>query len=287
MNEHTLDPAEFTESARRGWDSAASGWKKWSPTIETAAQVINDRLVEMADIRPGHKVLDIATGYGEPLVTVLKRVGPDGHAVAIDLSEQMIELARERIVESGFANVTFHACNGETLDIPETGFDAALSRWGLMLMPDPDACLERVHELLKPGGRMAIAVFSGPANSPWLTVAGFTVRREVGVGPPAPDEPNIFRLADATDLERRFRSAGFDEIRLEQVASDCVFESPGSYIQFLQDAARDITRLLERESAERQEEIWEAVASEASRHRGRDGKIHLGFECHCIAGRRP
>lgn len=107
------------------------------------------------------------------------------------------------------------------------------------------------------------------------------------MGPPAPDEPNIFRLADATDLERRFRSAGFDEIRLEQVASECVFESPASYIQFLQDAARDITRLLEGESAGRQKEIWEVVADEARRFQGPDGRIHLGFECHCIAGRRP
>lgn len=287
MNENTLDSAQFTESARRGWDSAASGWKKWSPMLEAAAQVINDRLVEMAEVRGGHKVLDIATGYGEPLVTILKRIGPDGHAVATDLSEQMIELARERIVEAGFDNVTFHVCNGETLDIPESGFDAALSRWGLMLMADPDACLRRTHELLAPGGHMAIAVFSEPANSPWLTVAGFTVRRELGVGPPAPDEPNIFRLADAADLQRRFDAAGFDEIRLEQAASECVFDSPESYIRFLKDAARDITRLLEGESPERQEEVWAAVADEACRHQGEDGRIHLGFECHCIAGRRP
>lgn len=286
MNEQTLDPAEFTASARRGWDAAALGWKKWSPTIEAAAQVVNDRLVEMAGIRPGHKVLDIATGYGEPLVTVLKRVGPDGHAVATDLSAQMIELARERIVEAGHANVTFHVCNGETLDIPETGFDAALSRWGLMLMADPDACLRRTRELLKPGGRMAIAVFSEPANSPWLTVAGFTVRRELGMGPPAPDEPNVFRLSDAADLERRFREAGFDEIRLERVASESVFESPESYLRFLQEAARDIIRLLENESPRRQEETWEAVAEEARRYQGPDGNIRLGFECHCVAGRR-
>lgn len=287
MSKKTLDPEQFTESARRGWDTAASGWKKWAPVIESGAQVINDRLVELADIRPGHKVLDIATGYGEPLVTILKRVGPTGHAVATDLSERMIELARERIADSGFDNVDFHVCNAETLEISEADFDAALCRWGLMLIPDPDACLKRVHELLKPGGHVAMAVFSEPGKTPWLTVAGATVRRAVGVGPPDPDEPNIFRLADGAALEQRFRAAGFEDTRLEQVTGEFVYDSSDTYVRFMQDAARDISRLLDGESTERQQQIWEAVAEEALRYQASDGRIHLGFECHCIATRKP
>lgn len=287
MSERTPNPAEFTETARRGWDSAAAGWKKWAPTLEAGAQVINDRLVEMAGVQTGHKVLDIATGYGEPLITILERVGADGHAVATDLSEQMIALARERIGEAGLDNASFYACNGETLEIPESGFDAAVCRWGLMLMPEPDACLSRVHQLLKPGGHAAMAVFSEPAKSPWLMVAGATVRREVGAGPPAPGEPNIFRLADAADLERRFLATGFEGIALEQVAGELVYGSAEEYVRFLQDCARDISRLLEGESPERREAIWETVADEARRFQASDGRIHLGFECHCIAGRKP
>lgn len=287
MSERPFDPAQFTENARRGWDSAASGWKKWAPTIEAGAQVVNDRLVDMAGLEAGHKALDIATGYGEPLMTVLKRVGLTGHVVATDLSLEMIELARERVTGYGLTHVTFHACNGETLDIPETDFDAALCRWGLMLMADPDACLRRLQALLKPGSRAAMAVFSEPAKSPWLSVAGGTVRREVGVGPPDPAEPNIFRLADAADLEQRFRAAGFGDIELEQVSGTMVYDSPDAYVGFLQDAARDIVRLLEAQSPERQHAIWQAVADAVQPYRASDGSVHLAFECHCIAGASP
>lgn len=187
----------------------------------------------------------------------------------------------------GLTHATFYACNGETLEIPETDFDAALCRWGLMLMADPDACLRRVQTLLKPGGRAAMAVFSKPPKSPWLSVAGGTVRREVGVGPPDPAEPNIFRLADAGDLEQRFRAAGFGDIELEQVSGTMVYDSPDAYVGFLQDAARDIVRLLEDQSPERQRAIWQAVADAVQPYRASDGSVHLALECHCIAGASP
>lgn len=287
MSEHPFDPAHFTETARRGWDSAAVGWKKWAPTIEAGAQVVNDRLVDMAGLAAGHKALDIATGYGEPLTTALERVAPDGHVVATDLSLEMIELARERVAGCGLTHVTFHACNGESLEIPETGFDAALCRWGLMLMADPDACLRRLQALLKPGGRAAMAVFSEPANSPWLSVAGATVRREVGAGPPDPAEPNIFRFADAGELERRFRAAGFGDIEVEQVSGTMVYASPDAYVGFLQDAARDIVRLLEDQPPDRQQAIWRGVADAVQPCQADDGRVHLDFECHCIVGSTP
>lgn len=287
MSKHSFDPAQFTENARRGWDSVASGWKKWAPTIEAGAQVVNDRLVDMTELNTGDKALDIATGYGEPLVTVAERVGPTGNVVATDLSPEMIELAREHIVDRGLANVTFYVANGETLEVPEGDFDAALCRWGLMLMADPDACLRSVYELLKPGGCAAMAVFSEPAKTPMLSVAGATVRRELGMGLPEPDEPNIFRFADAAELVKRFSTAGFHGVTLRQVAGESVFESPEDYVRFIRDIARDIVRLLEDEPAERQESTWQAVADQAHTYQQSDGRIHLGFECHCVAGRKP
>ncbi len=225
MSERRFDPVQFTEAAREGWNSAALGWKMWAPTIEAGAQVVNDRLVELAGLQPGQKVLDIATGYGEPLVTAAQRVAPGGRAVATDLAPEMIRLAQERVAGLGLDNVVFHVCNGEVLDIPESDFDAALCRWGLMLMSDPDACLRRVHELLKPDGRVAMAVFNEPATSPFVAVAGGIVRREVGLGPPSSDEPGIFRLADVRDLRERFEGAGFRNVMIEQVGGMLEFDS--------------------------------------------------------------
>ncbi len=287
MSGRPFDPAQWEEAARQGWDSAAPGWKQWASTIEAGAHGVNERLLDMARLEAGQKVLDIATGYGEPLVSALERIGPAGSAVATDLSPEMLALTRDRVAALGFTNVAFHETSGETLNIPETGFDAALCRWGLMLMADPDACLQRVHALLKPGGRVAMAVFSEPQHSPWLAIAGMTVRREVGVGPPSPGEPNIFRLADAVDLQRRFRMAGFSEIALEQVRGTCVYDSPEVYTRFMRDVARDIVRLLEGQTSERQEAVWGSVAEAVRPYQGTNGEVRLGFECHCIAARKP
>ena len=286
MSERRFDPVQFTEAAREGWDSAALGWKTWAPTIEAGAQVVNDRLVELAGLQPGQKVLDIATGYGEPLVTAAQRVAPGGRAVATDLAPEMIRLAQDRVSGLGLDNVVFHVCNGEVLDIPESDFDAALCRWGLMLMSDPDACLRRVHELLKPDGRVAMAVFNEPATSPFVAVAGGIVRREAGLGPPSSDEPGIFRLADVRDLRERFEGAGFRNVMIEQVGGMLEFDSAQDYVRFIQDNARDILRFLEGLPAARHEEIWHMVADAARQYETPDGTVGLGFECHCVTGQK-
>jgi enediyne biosynthesis protein CalE5 len=286
MSERPFDATQFTERAREGWNAAAISWKTWAPTIEQGAQVVNDRLVDLAGLQPGHKVLDIAIGYGEPMVTAAHRVGPTGQVVATDLSPAMIDLAKERASALGLQHIVFYVCNGETLDIPHTDFDAALCRWALMLMPHPDACLRRVHEVLKAGGRAAMAVFSEPATSPFVALAGSTVRREVGLGPPDPDEPGIFRLADADDLHKRFQDAGFHQVTIEPVRGTFTFDSPDAYVRFIRDIARDIVRFLEDQPAARQEEIWQTVAAAVKQYETPDGTVRLGFECHCIVGQK-
>jgi SAM-dependent methyltransferase len=286
MTERLLDSTQFIERAREGWNSVARGWKTWAPTIEKGAQVVNDRLVELAGVQPGHRVLDVATGYGEPMVTAARRVGSTGQVIATDLSSVMIGLAKARASELGLRHIEFCTCNGETLDIPHADFDAAVCRWALMLMPHPEACLRRVHDVLKTRGRVAMAVFSEPARSPFAALAGGIVRCAVGLGPPPPDEPGIFRLADADELYQRFQDAGFHPVTIEQVSGTLVFDSPGAYVGFIRDIARDIVRLLEDQPAARQEAIWRMVADATKEYATSDGTVRLGFECHCVAGQK-
>jgi SAM-dependent methyltransferase len=220
------------------------------------------------------------------MVTAAKRVGATGQVIATDLAPAMIALAKARAAELGLRHITFYTCNGETLDIPQADFDAALCRWALMLMPHPEACLRRVHDVLKVGGRTAMAVFSAPATSPVVALAGSIVRREVGLGAPAPDEPGIFRLADANDLRQRFQNAGFHHVTLDQVSGIFTFDSPDAYVRFIRDIARDIVRFLEDQPPTRQEEIWHTVAEAAKQYATSDGSVRLGFACHCVAGQK-
>ena len=101
----SFDAHHYKSFQRQGWNSAASGWKYWWQVIEKGAQMINDRLIDLAKIKPGDKVLDLATGIGEPAVTAAKVVGPQGHILAVDISSQMLSIARQRSVSLGLQDI--------------------------------------------------------------------------------------------------------------------------------------------------------------------------------------
>ena len=101
----TLDPKQFKEAERQKWDNVADGWQKWWKTLERGAGKLSKRLVELAKIKPGSRVLDIATGIGEPAITAAKQAGKSGQVLATDLSPQMLSVARQRAASLGLQDV--------------------------------------------------------------------------------------------------------------------------------------------------------------------------------------
>src|SRR5690348_11603459 len=130
MAEQSIDTARVKNEQKRDWDTAAAGWKKWWPVLERASQPVSNRLVELARLGAGARVLDIATGSGEPAITAARHVIPGGRVVAVDQSPAMLQIARERADALGVSNIEFREGDGEVLAIPETNFDAILCRWG-------------------------------------------------------------------------------------------------------------------------------------------------------------
>jgi 2-polyprenyl-3-methyl-5-hydroxy-6-metoxy-1,4-benzoquinol methylase len=127
------------------WDSVSNGYRKWWKQIEgnnneregtEGAHKISLRLLELAEIRPGHTVLDIATGYGEPAVSAAQCVGSHGYVLATDASPNMLKVAKERAKTLGFQNITFRDIDIEKLDLPSSFFDVVVCRWGLMFLPN-------------------------------------------------------------------------------------------------------------------------------------------------------
>jgi ubiquinone/menaquinone biosynthesis C-methylase UbiE len=115
MTEQSFDPQRFKNEQRRDWDVAAAGWKKWWPVFERAAQHVSDRLVELAGIKQGARVLDIATGNGEPAVTAARKVGAAGRVIATDQSAGMLAIARERAAALELTKIDFHESDAESL----------------------------------------------------------------------------------------------------------------------------------------------------------------------------
>ena len=183
----TVDPQKFKTMQRQGWDMAAEGWKRYWKSIEESSQVVSDKLVELAQIRPGNQVLDVATGLGEPALTAARKVAPSGKVTGIDISAGMLAIARERAKESGLESISeFKEADVESFQLPNSVFDAIISRWGLMFLPDLPNYLKAMREALVPDGRIAVAVWSGPEKVPMLSIAFGTVMREANVPPPGP-----------------------------------------------------------------------------------------------------
>jgi ubiquinone/menaquinone biosynthesis C-methylase UbiE len=160
MEPKAIDPVDFRDAQHESWDSAAVGWKEWSEFNDRADRHISERLVELAGVRPGSRVLDVAAGYGEPALTAARRAGPEGRVVATDISAEMLELGRERAAAAGLGNVEFMQSDASGLDFPHESFDAAVSRWGIIFEPDAsEASSSRARGSRSPRG-------GSPAGSP-------------------------------------------------------------------------------------------------------------------------
>ena len=156
MSKSQFDANQFKIGQRDSWDNVAVGWNKWWKTFEKGAQKVSNKLVELAEIKPGQRVLDIATGIGEPAITAARTVGDKGHVIATDISTQMLAIGRERAIAQGLQNmIEFREGDAESVDLPNSSFEAVLSRWGLMFLPNLRMALDNIQKSLINGGRLA------------------------------------------------------------------------------------------------------------------------------------
>lgn len=280
------DPREFKAAQREAWGEAAAGWRTWWSTFEGAAQGLNERIVDLAEVRAGHRVLDVATGIGEPALTAARRVGPTGKVLATDLAPPMLAIAAERARSLGLSNVEFREMDAESLEVELGSFDAATSRWGLMLFADPHAAARGVHRALKPGARFAAAVWGPPERVPFLAIPHTVASRELQLPPPPPGTPGPFSLAADGALEAVLASAGFRDVQTEILSVAFEFASPREYARFLGDLSATIRKALAEKPAAVQERVWREVEREASRHGLPDGRLRLVNEVRVVSGAR-
>jgi SAM-dependent methyltransferase len=263
---------------KRDWDAAAEGWKKWWPVFEKAAQHVSDRLVELAGVKTGDRVLDIATGIGEPAVTAARSVGASGRVLATDQSGEMLAIARERAAALGVENIDFQETDAEALAVSERDFDAVVCRWGLMFMPDLVSALTGIRNRMRPNARFATAVWSTPDKVPMITAGAEMVRKLANLPPPPPNALDPLRLADTTILQKALDAAGFRNITIERRQVVFEFESPEAFTQFRREVSAPLRALLERQTPETRDRIIAAVTDAARPFLGADGLVRTSNE---------
>ena len=278
------DATTLKNEQRKHWDESAAGWKKWWPSFERAAQAVNDRLVALAQVKPGNRVFDIATGNGEPAVTAARTAGANGKVIAIDQSPGMLAIARERAAALGVGNIDFVESDAESLKLDAHSFDAGVCRWGLMFMPDLTNTVRLLHRALKPGAHFATAVWNTGDKVPMISLAAETVRNITGTPPPPPDALLPTRLADTSILKSALEAAGFSQVTIEPMIVTFEFDSPEKFIEFrseLGGAAAMMAKL----TPDQRARVKAALGDAVKKFQGSDGRVRLPNETICFSAR--
>ena len=286
MSTTPFDPDQYKAGQRQGFDSVASGWRTWWKTLERGAQPLSDRMVELAQIKSGQRVLDIATGTGEPAVTAASRVGSTGHVTAIDLAPQMLAIAKERADALGLQNITFHEVDAELFDLPKDSFDAILCRFGLMYLPNLVPALERMRRHLVVGGRLVAAVWSTPPRSLGASLSFMVTNQILQAPPPPAGTPGPFSLADAEALKQKLTEAGFHEVQSETTILDFAFEKAEDFTRYQLEVVSPLIALLANQSPEKRAQIVQEITEAARKYAAADGTVRLPAEAICVVGQR-
>jgi len=284
----TLDPNQYKVAERQSWDSLANNLQKWWKTIERGAEKVSRRLIELAEIKPGSIVLDIATGIGEPAITAANRVGKNGHVLATDISPQMLSVAKQRAISLGLQNVIeFKEGDIETIELPSSMFDAVLCRWGLMFLPDLRAGLSNIYRSLIEDGRIAAAVWALPDQNTLIATTTNTVMKETNSKPPPPGTPGPFSLSDENNLLNSFMMSGFNDLNIEMMNVSLDFSSPDEFTAFTTETAGPLQKMLANQTYVRKNEILKAVTEAAIKYADSNtGKVSFKNVAILIVGKK-
>ena len=199
------------EAAQELFADVSPGWQRWDAKLTEAARPASEAIIAAARIAPGMQVLDVATGTGEPALTIVPLVGPQGHVTATDVVPAMVAFAEAKAKRRGLPNISFRVADAADLPFDDSQFDAVTSRMGVMFFPRERALAE-ILRVLRAGGRAAFTAWGRYDVNPWLTSVREPVVRRLRVPPSSSGGPDVFRYAVAGTLAAEMERAGFRDV---------------------------------------------------------------------------
>ncbi len=274
-------------SSEPGWGSqyrlVAS--EKWKAKSAAMGQPVTEAIVEYADPASGMQVLDLASGTGEPAISLALRVGPSGHVTALDLSADLLKIAAERAKARGLTNLTTQQADAHSLPFPDNSFDLATSRFGVMFFRDATAALQDLRRVLRPGARACFLAW-GPFEQPyWQSMMG-VAHRHAGGTLLEPGGPNPFRFAEPGSLSAVLSGAGFREIEEHTKTLPWTWHGPPEEVwEQAQAVSVPFRPMLERVPAEKWPQVHEDVHA-AVRQYSDGEKIEFGATVVLASGKK-
>lgn len=201
-----------TEAVRRDWAGRGQAWDKRADDVAEMSSRLNTPMLEAAALAPGMRVLDLASGAGEPLLSVAEAVGEAGQVRALDLADEMLSGARRRAEAAGLRNIDFGTGDMQALDEADGAYDRVTCRFGIMFCPEPGLAAKEAHRVLKPGGRAVYLVWGPREDTTMFPIFAEAARQVFG-----PDDPDIdlvrpFSLGGEGALQAALEEGGFAEV---------------------------------------------------------------------------
>ncbi len=273
---------EIRDAQRATWAGLSGGWEKWDQIIMDQLGPVGDAMINRLDIGPDQQHLDIASGTGEPGLSIA-RLAPQGRVVLTDLVPEMLEVAARRAGAQGITNIETQACSADDLPFGDASFDSVSVRFGYMFFPDAASATAEFVRVLTPGGRICSSVWIKPDENPWTTILMGAIGTEVALAPPDPDAPNMFRCAAPGAVSAVYETAGLDDVAEWDVDVELVTSSPAEYWEMMSEHVSLAVAALQQVDAPARERIRATVIAAASAYE-QDGMVRIPGVARCIVG---
>lgn len=281
-----MDSKQIIETQRQDWNCVAPAWEKWDAVIDRNMAFINYRLAADARLRQGDRALDLGCGTGYPALLAAQAVGNTGSVIGLDLAEAMLAVARQKAKALGLDNVTFQTGDVTTLPFESASFDAVISRFCLMFLPDVPKAAQEIARVLKPGGYLAVAVWSTPDKNPFISIPMDVLKTRLTLPPPDPEQPGIFRLAKPGVLYGMLERAGLRGLEDTELTGESVYDTAEQYFSSLMDMAAPLQPLFAKLTAPQRKEAESECKKTANLYR--QGKaISLPMAIRIVTARKP
>jgi SAM-dependent methyltransferase len=257
------------------WESAAEGWGSRADRVREWGMPVSATMVDALALQPGQTVLELAAGPGDTGFMAAELIQPGGKLISSDGAEAMVEVARGRAAALGIGNAEFRQLELEWIDLEAGSVDAALCRWGIMLIVDPEAAAKEIRRVLKAGGRAAFAVWDRPDRNPWATIPSQAMI-ELGLAErPDPDAPGMFRLAADGALAELLASAGFTDVKVAPVSLDRRYDAADEFVDETLELSPMMRRALADGSEADRQLVSERILAATQAYTADDGSVLL------------
>jgi len=269
--EKVFDPIHYKATTREQWQMAAEAWHRWHPTLKKWLGPATDLMLNMAQVKAGYRILDVAAGAGEQSITAAEKVGPGGYVLATDLAPKILDFALVLAAENGLSNIEIKEMDGENLTVPDNSFDTVISRVGLIFFPDQQKSLGEMMRVLKPGGYVAAIVYSTAVNNKFFSTPVSVIRRRAQLPPPLTGQPGPFSLGEDGVLGDAFTKAGFVNIKTQKVNAPVLLPGAKACVQFEYESFAALHQMLGGLSEEETAAAWQEIEDELAKFEDKNG----------------